>query len=195
MLNSFCHKDYSSGESNEVAIYKDRVEIYNPSTFPEGLDPRDYIERVERPIRRNPKIARILYYSKDIESFGTGLKRIADACESAGVRYEFQKKKTGFVVCFYRQEENTGKVDKSTEKVRINTEKVRINLNDLSDAQKEIVAFLLENHKITNKQVQKILGVKDSRALKILKQLVEMQVIVKQGKLKGSYYVLNKKDV
>ena len=99
------------------------------------------------------------------------------------------------MVCFYRQEEgNTEKADKSTEKVRINTEKVRINLNELSDAQKEIVAFLIENHKITNKQVQKILGVKDSRALKILKQLVEMQVIEKQGKLKGSYYILNKKD-
>ena len=28
LLNSFCHKDYSSGESNEVAIYKNRIEIY-----------------------------------------------------------------------------------------------------------------------------------------------------------------------
>lgn len=101
-MNSFCHKDYSSGESNEVAIYKNRIEIYNPGAFPEGLEPRDYIERAERPIRRNPKIARMLYYSKDIESFGTGLRRIANACDNAGVRYEFQKKKTGFVVCFYR---------------------------------------------------------------------------------------------
>lgn len=44
---------------------------------------------------RNPKIARILYYSKDIESFGTGLKRIADACETAGIRYGFQKRNQG----------------------------------------------------------------------------------------------------
>lgn len=35
-------------------------EIYNPGTFPEGLDPQDFIERAERSIRRNPKIARIL---------------------------------------------------------------------------------------------------------------------------------------
>ena len=100
LLNSFCHKDYASGQSNEVAIYKDRVEIYNPGAFPEGYEPRDFIDKAERPIRRNPKIARILYYSKDIESFGTGLKRIADACEAAGVRYEFKKMKSGFVVCF-----------------------------------------------------------------------------------------------
>ena len=57
LLNSFCHKDYASGQSNEVAIYKDRIEIYNPGAFPEGYEPRDFIDKVERPIRRNPKIA------------------------------------------------------------------------------------------------------------------------------------------
>ena len=96
LLNSFCHKDYATGQSNEVTIFKDRVEIYNPGAFPEGFEPQDFIERPERPIRRNPKMARILYYSKDIESFGTGLKRIADACEKASVRYEFKKLKSGF---------------------------------------------------------------------------------------------------
>lgn len=191
LLNSFCHKDYASGQSNEVAIYKDRVEIYNPGAFPEGYEPQDFIDRAERPIRRNPKIARVLYYSKDIESFGTGLKRIADACEVAGVRYEFKKMKSGFVVCFYRTEE---KADKSTDKVRISTDKVRINMDKLTPAQAKIVEFLSENIKITNKDVQELLGVKDSRALKILKELVEIGVLVKIGRLKGSYYILNEKD-
>lgn len=185
LLNSFCHKDYSSGESNEVAIYKNRIEIYNPGTFLEGLEPQDYIDHIERPVRRNPKIARMLYYSKEIESFGTGLKRIADACNNAGVRYEFQKKKTGFVVCFYQSENGNEsiKVDKSTDKVRINWEK-------LNNYQKKILDFIQKNGRITNKQVQELLGVKDSRALKILKELVAMGVILKQGKLKGSYYIL-----
>lgn len=187
LLNSFCHKDYSSSESNEVAIFKDRVEIYNPGTFPEGMEPRDFIDRAERPIRRNPKIARILYYSKDIESFGTGLRRIAETCEEAGVRYEFKKLKSGFVVCFYRSEET---IDKSTDKMNKSTDKVRISTDKMTISQKKIVEFLLENEKITNKQVQQLLGVKDSRALKILKELVEIEVISKKGKLKGSYYVL-----
>lgn len=84
------------------------------------FEPQDCIDRPERPIRINPKIARILYYSKDIESFGNGLKRIPDACEKAGVRYEFKKLKSGFVVCFYPQE-------KVRKKVRIKQLKVRIN--------------------------------------------------------------------
>lgn len=189
LLNSFCHKDYATGQSNEVAIYKNRIEIYNPGSFPEGFEPQDFIDRPERPIRRNPKIARILYYSKDIESFGTGLKRIADACEKARVRYEFKKLKSGFVVCFYRsgksEDESTDKIEKSTDKVRINTDK-------LNFSQKKVIEFILDNGKVTNKDVQQLLGVKDSRALKILKELVEKDVVVKQGKLKGSYYTIKK---
>ena len=108
---------------------------YNPGSFPEGFEPQDFIDRPERPIRRNPKIARILYYSKDIESFGTGLKRIADACEKARVRYEFKKLKSGFVVCFYRsgksEDKSTDKTVKSTDKVRINTDKLNLSQKKL----------------------------------------------------------------
>lgn len=187
LLNSFCHKDYASGESNEVAIYKDRIEIYNPGSFPEGFEPQDFIDKPERPIRRNPKIARILYYSKEIESFGTGLKRIADACADAGVKYKFEKLKSGFVVCFYRADENE---EKSTDKAEKSTDIVRINTEKMSLSQRKIIEFLIENGRITNKEVQQLLNVKDSRALKILKELVEMGFITKQGKLKGSYYTL-----
>lgn len=187
LLNSFCHKNYASGQSNEVAIYKDRVEIYNPGAFPEGYEPQDFIVKSERPIRRNPKIARILYYSKDIESFGTGLKRIAEACNGAGVRYEFKKMKSGFVVCFYRPE---GKTDKSTDKVRESTDKIRINTDNMNLSQKKIIEYIWKYGKITNKEVQQLLKVKDSRALKIMKEMVEAGVLSKQGKLKGSYYIL-----
>lgn len=102
ILNSFCHKDYSTSQSNEVAIYKDRVEIYNPGAFPIEYSPEDYINGELRPIRRNPLITSILYYSKDVEGFGTGLKRIADLCKEANCKYEFEKQKYGFVVKFFR---------------------------------------------------------------------------------------------
>lgn len=34
------------------------------------------------------------------------------------------------------------------------------------------------------------MGIKDSKALKILKEMVETGILEKQGKLKGSYYIL-----
>lgn len=178
LLNSFCHKDYSSGECNEVAIYKDRIEIYNPGTFPEGLEPRDYIERAERPVRRNPKIARILYYSKDIESFGTGLKRIADACETVGVRYEFQKKKTGFVVCFYRSgSEDDIKADKKPIK---------------ADRCERIVEYVKTHGTINNKEARELLGLADSTTKRILKEMVEENILIVDGERKARKYLLKK---
>lgn len=185
LLNSFCHKDYASGESNEVAIYKDRVEIYNPGAFPDGYDPEFFIEQPSRPIRRNPMIARTLYYSKDIESFGTGLKRIAEVCEEAGVRYEFQKLKNGFVVCFYR---SSYKREESTGKVRVNTGKVRVNDMELNEPQKRILRYVTEHTKITNRETCDLLNIKDSRAYKILKEMHDKGILSKEGSYRDSYY-------
>ncbi len=179
LLNSFCHKDYSSGQSNEVAIYKDRVEIYNPGTFPEGFEPQDFIDRPERPIRRNPKIARILYYSKDIESFGTGLKRIADACDNAGVRYEFKKLKSGFVVCFYRSEEKVDKKPIKTDKKPIKAER-----------EEWIIRYVTKNHSISNQEAREVLGLAESTTKRILKQMVDEGFLEMKGDRKQRRYFL-----
>lgn len=180
LLNSFCHKDYSTGQSNEVAIYKNRVEIYNPGSFPEGFEPQDFINRPERPIRRNPKIARTLYYSKEIESFGTGLKRIADACEAAGVRYEFQKLKSGFVVCFYRSEEKADKKPIKADKKPIK-----------ADRQALIIEYVKEHGAISNKEAREILGLADSTTKRILKEMVENNILLVEGERKARKYLIN----
>jgi ATP-dependent DNA helicase RecG len=103
LINSYCHRDYKSSQNNEILVFKNRVEIYNPGTFPFSMTPKDYIEGNEPSIRRNPRLSDLLYYSKDIESFGTGLRRISQACETAGVRVEFRLMKMGFAVVFYRR--------------------------------------------------------------------------------------------
>ena len=104
IVNSFCHRDYKSSQNNEIVIYSNRVEIYNPGTFPEGLTPKDFIDGTGYSVKRNPLLAQLMYYVKDIESFGTGIKRISDACVEAGVKVEFLKRKMGFAVVFYRPE-------------------------------------------------------------------------------------------
>ena len=63
-------------------------------------------------------------------------------------------------------------------------------MNKLYASQQKIVEYIIENNRITNRQIQELLGIKDSRALKIMKELIELGVVERQGKLKGSYYVL-----
>lgn len=182
LLNSFCHKDYSTGQSNEVAIYKDRIEIYNPGHFPDGYEPKDFIENPERPVRRNPRIARILYYSKDIESFGTGLKRIADAYKAAGVKYKFKMLKSGFVVCFYRSEEKADKGPIKADKKPIGIERKEI-----------ILEFVESNGSISNKEARELLGLAESTTKRFLKEMVNEGALSIIGERKTRKYVINEK--
>ena len=104
LVNSICHRDYKIPKSNEIAIFKDRVEIYNPGDFPEGLTPQDFIKGHERSVLRNPIISQTLFFSKDVEKWGSGLKRIYEDCLKRNVKVEFKILKTGFLVIFYRKE-------------------------------------------------------------------------------------------
>ena len=184
LINSFCHKDHSSGQSNEVSIFKDRIEIYNPGRFPKGFTPEDFIEHSERPVRRNPIIARTLYYSKDVESFGSGLKRIHDACTAAGVKYGFNQLKSGFVAIFYRRSEE-GNANIGGGKTPINADKTPIN----ADIIKKILDYIAQNGSITNSEAQTVLGLKETRTKEIMRILVQESVLDKLGKYKGTKYI------
>jgi ATP-dependent DNA helicase RecG len=102
IINSLCHRDFANPKSNEVAIYRDRIEIYNPGQFPFEYSPQDFIKGNKPSIPRNPLIAETLYLSEDIEKWGSGLRRISKECKAAGVKVEFEKIKSGFLVTFYR---------------------------------------------------------------------------------------------
>jgi ATP-dependent DNA helicase RecG len=102
LVNSFCHRDYTSPESNKIAIYKDRIEIWNPGNFPEGFVPLDFVKKDLPSILRNPLIANILFLSEDIEKWGSGIRRIYEECALQGVKVEFEVLKYGFSVIFYR---------------------------------------------------------------------------------------------
>jgi len=103
LVNSLCHRDFRIPKGNEVAIFKDRIEIFNPGDFPEGYKPQDFIKGEERSIPRNPLIAGVLFQSKDIEKWGSGLKRISKECTANGVPVDFKVLKSGFLVTFHRQ--------------------------------------------------------------------------------------------
>ena len=76
VINAFAHRIIESGQSVDVSAYKSFIEIYSPGRFPEGVKPEQFITEIRKPIRRNPLVTRTLYYSRDMESFATGLKRI-----------------------------------------------------------------------------------------------------------------------
>ncbi|MEW5996691.1 MAG: ATP-binding protein [Candidatus Micrarchaeota archaeon] len=180
IVNSLCHRDYSAPEANQVAFYKDRIEIYSPGAFPEGFAPSDFIRGHCKSILRNPLIADALFRTRDIEKWGSGLKRIFDECRANGVRIDFQKLKTGFQVVFYRRDINTEPFEEDAQK---GTQK---------SAQK-IIEIIKKNNNITRDGIAGLLGISGSAVKKHLRNLKKKGLLQRIGPDKGGYWRITKR--
>ena len=129
VINAFAHRLVESRQSIQIMIFKNRIEIYSPGTFPDKITPEEFAAGNKKAIRRNWLITQTLYYSKDMETFATGLMKIKNLCMEYGVKYEFQKEEYGFTVIFYRHcGEGWGwSGDTDTESSKTNTEILKTN--------------------------------------------------------------------
>lgn len=97
------HRDYATGTTVEVNMFMDTVQIVSPGLFPEGDSSERHLEGVASEFGlRNPAIARTLFRAGVIEQYGTGIPRIKEACEAAGVKFRFEQTVNSTVVVFKR---------------------------------------------------------------------------------------------
>lgn len=103
VINAFCHKEHQGDSRVMIDIFTDTVQITNPGLFPAGTTPDDYLMGVARaPQNRNPRIADALFRGGYIEAFGSGLRRIKQACDEAGVSFEYFQEGNATRVAFHR---------------------------------------------------------------------------------------------
>ncbi len=83
VINAVVHRDYfQKGANVMVELFDDRLEIVSPGALPKGLSPSDF---GHKSMRRNPNIADLLQRAQWIEKMGTGIKRMQDMMEEAGL--------------------------------------------------------------------------------------------------------------
>ena len=83
VFNAIIHADYSSGVPIQIRVYDQKLVIYNQARIPslwvqEGALDKHGSKAI------NPLIARAFYRAGHVESWGRGIKRIADACREYG---------------------------------------------------------------------------------------------------------------
>ena len=177
IINSYCHRDYKSSQNNEVVIYSDRVEIYNPGTFPLGYTPQDFIDKKGSSVKRNPLLAQLMYYVKDIESFGTGIYRIANECKEADVKVDFEIRKLGFAVVFHRPPIHDV-ADNVADDV----------VDNVVDNVAEVMALLKKTPAITSKQIAQSLSLGERQVQRIIKKLKESNKIRRIGSDRSGHW-------
>ena len=83
LTNALVHADYSiKGMNPRVAIFSDRLEIENPGMLPFGYTLEEFVAGVSHV--RNKVIARVFRELNLMEEWGTGYRRITEACQTGG---------------------------------------------------------------------------------------------------------------
>lgn len=78
------HADYSqAGSPIRVAVFDDRVEIENPGLLPFGMTIEEMQQGVSK--LRNRVIGRVFHELGLIEQWGSGVRRMTQACEDMGL--------------------------------------------------------------------------------------------------------------
>ena len=106
IVNSFAHAQYGASSQHEIDIHPGKIVIYNPGEFPSKFSPEDFATKDLSSILRNELIAKTLYLCHDIESFGSGFRRVYTACAEANVKCSYNKLPYGFSFVFFRNDPN-----------------------------------------------------------------------------------------
>jgi ATP-dependent DNA helicase RecG len=101
LINAISHRNYANrGTSIALAIYDDRLEIWNNGELPSELKIDD-LRKPHQSYPRNEEIATIFYKRGWVEGWGTGTLRMIKYCQKNGApEPEFQEYSSGFAVIF-----------------------------------------------------------------------------------------------
>lgn len=116
VTNAVMHRDYSehsTGTPVSVDVYPDRIEVFNPGSLWGGITPANIFEG--RKAERNQTLSRLLRgvpvpggQGSIAEAQGSGVPRILQALESAGLRRPtFVERDAAVLLTIFRQESRT----------------------------------------------------------------------------------------
>lgn len=101
IVNAVVHRDLQASSCVQVALYDDRLEVTSPGTLYGGLTLEDALGGTTR--LRNPRVANALMQMDLFENWGTGIRRIREACAEAGLpEPEFRELGSAFRVNIFR---------------------------------------------------------------------------------------------
>lgn len=166
LLNCLVHRDYSFSASTLISVYDDRIEFVSVGGLPDGINLDDILLGISA--CRNPKLAAIFYRLELIEAYGTGIPKIMSSYKDTGFEPKIEVTNNAFKITLPNLNYS---IDEQTE-----TEDNRI------------VAFVDKNGFITRKDVEELLGISQTSANRILKDMVDKSVLYRIGNGKSIKY-------
>lgn len=173
LLNALIHRDYSYRASTLISVYDDRIELVSIGGLVTGVSANDIMLGLS--VCRNPKLAGVFYRLHLVETYGTGMPKIFKAYQGTGKTPKIEVTDNAFKLILpninYRAEESA--------------KKQSVNRNH------EIILQYVKKHDyITRKQTESLLSTSQPTAARILKQMIENNLLYSKGQGKNTVYKL-----
>ena len=193
IVNSVCHRDYTSNGSVQVTLYNNRLEIWNPGQLPYGLTP-EMLKGKHKSFPANPLIARPLYLYGAIEQVGTGTEMLVKQCLEQGLLSPDFESGNDFNVTFWRNTVINGgqtgdliekEVEDKIYETAQNPEKSR------EKSREKIIDLIKEKSIITQNEIAEATGLSIKGVEKNILQLKKDGTLERIGPDKGGYWKVN----
>jgi ATP-dependent DNA helicase RecG len=171
VINAIVHRDYSSGVPIQIKVFPDELIIYNDGGLPPGWTVNDLLTK-HRSLPNNPDIANAFFRSGQIEAWGRGIEKIETTSREAHKPIPVFKVRPGEVNVTFRFPATP--TTSSTSPV--------VDVVDIGKAQARAVQpALAENPSITQKELDRLVGVTERTISRQVKKLRETGVIRRIG--------------
>ena len=185
LLNLLVHRDYSFSASALISMYEDRIEFVSIGGLMPGIELEDVMAGIS--VCRNQELANVFYRLKLIEAYGTGISKIMQAYERQTVKPRIETTKNTFKIIL----PNVNAIRETAEVTLLNEpEAISDNRGSkaLREEEKSILEYTQRHKKITKNEVVSLLGVSASTAARIIRGMLEENLLKKNGRAKNTYY-------
>lgn len=136
LTNALCHRQWEKyNQTISIAVFDDRLEISNPGALPPEL-PLEYLKQPHDSFPYNPVLAEVLFQTKFLEKWGTGVSRIIEVCREHGVQEPEWASERGMVTITF---------NRANDQVERKSDRVNDRVSDqVSDQVMAILAFCMK---------------------------------------------------
>ena len=183
IVNAIAHRDYTGNGSVQVMLFRNRLEICNPGTLPQGLS----IEKLYLPhtsIPGNPLIANPLFLTGNIERVGTGISDMIEKCVSIGLKKPTFDQDESFKLTIWRNTETNNDIDG----VKSENTKKNVPENVPENRLDSIISIIENNAEISMIELSKILNVNHKTVKRDIQALKTKGLIERIGPDKGGHW-------
>ena len=185
LLNAIVHRDYSFSAATLISIFEDRIEFVTVGGLVKGIALEDVMLGVSA--LRNQYLANIFYRLRLIEAYGTGILKINECYSDYTVQPLIETTGNAFKITlpntnFHAERQKVLNNIQTGGSTSVPKKEERINA---------VLELCRSKGSIVRSDVETALGVSQSTAILLLRELTNEGILIKKGKTKNLRYYEN----